>query len=121
MRLAIGSCLAAFLFAAPVHAQDGSCQSWKAAGAAGTAPGQPGFADRIGQMSFVFDYIAVHTREPERDYYAGQINLTEGVDAGEIESWVNDYCMVHPGDDLAQAAAALMDDLTKRWLKSHPN
>jgi hypothetical protein len=67
----------------------------------------------------VFDYIIAHDQEPPRDYYGGQINLTDGVEPGEIETWMDTYCATHPRDALAQAAAALVRDLSVRWVASH--
>ena len=69
-------------------------------------------------MSLVFDYIAQHDREPDRDYYAGQIDLTDGVDAAEIAAWMDGYCAANPRDNFEQAAAALVRDLEARWIKS---
>ena len=115
----LGLSLAALLAAAPLHAQDlaaqpfdpraATCQTWTAAK---PQPGAP-------SLSWVMDFIAAHDREPERDYYGGGIDLTDGVDAGEITAWMNGYCAAHPRDSLAVAAAALVSDLSARWVASH--
>ena len=61
-------------------------------------------------MSLVFDTITAHDREPERDYYAGQMDLTEGVDAAEVATWMDSYCAANPRDGFEQMAAALVRD-----------
>jgi hypothetical protein len=65
------------------------------------------------------DYIAAHDREPDRDYYGGQIDLTDGVDANEVIAWMDGYCTAHPHDNLDEAAGALVRDLGTRWITSH--
>jgi len=109
----------ALLVCAPVRAQDAgqpaalraaTCETWNEA-----PPPSPA---RATQLSLVFDYIVAHDREPDRDYYAGQIDLTDGVDAAEIAAWMDGYCAANPHDGLEQAAAALVRDLEVRWIKS---
>ena len=49
---------------------------------------KPPSSARASQLSLVFDYITAHDQEPDRDYYAGQIDLTEGIDAAEVATWM---------------------------------
>jgi hypothetical protein len=107
------------LAATAVHAQDrgtATCESWNADR---PSSGQQPSPARTSDLSWVFDTIAAHTKEPERDYYAGQIDLTAGMDAGDVAAWMDSYCAAHARDNLEQAATALLGDLTTRWLKSH--
>ena len=112
----------ALLVSTPVRAQDlaqaatlraATCETWNEAK---PPSGQSASAARAFQLSLVFDYIVAHDREPDRDYYAGQIDLTDGVDAAEIAAWMDGYCAANPRDGLEQAAAALMRDLEARWI-----
>ncbi|HVZ27213.1 MAG TPA: hypothetical protein VG798_01020 [Rhizomicrobium sp.] len=123
-RLALGVSAAALVLAASVHAQDSSafnpppftCETWIAA-----KPqfGQPRASAGARHLAWVMDFIAAHDREPDRDYYGGKIDLTDGVEGGEITAWMDGYCGAHPRDALADAAAALVRDLEARWLTSH--
>ena len=125
--LALASPAAALLVSAPVRAQDiagpvtpraTTCQTWNEAK---PPPGQPPSPVRASQLSLVFDYIAAHDREPERDYYAGQMDLTEGVDAAEVATWIDAYCAANPRNGFEQMATALVRDLSARWLNSNRN
>lgn len=71
---------------------------------------------RTSQLSLLFDYIVAHDREPERDYYAGHIDLTDGVDAAEVAVWMTNYCAANPRDGFEQTAAALVRELEARWI-----
>jgi hypothetical protein len=123
-RLALFLSVAALLVAAPLcaHAQEpfnpqtATCETWNAA-----KPqfGQPPSSAGALHLTWVMDYIAAHDREPDRDYYGGKIDLTDGVEGGEITAWINGYCAAHPRDALAEAAAALVRDLEIRWVASH--
>jgi hypothetical protein len=124
---ALASPAAVLSVSAPVRAQDiagpvtpraTTCETWNAAK---PPPGQPPSPLRASQLSLVFDYITAHDQEPDRDYYAGQIDLTEGVDAAEVATWMDGYCAANPGDGFEQAAAALVRDLSARWLTSNRN
>jgi hypothetical protein len=44
----------------------------------------------------------------------GPSHLAKGVDADGIVAWVDSYCAQHPGDALAVAAKALVEDLKLR-------
>jgi hypothetical protein len=125
--MALASPAAALLVSTPVRAQDiaqsvapraTTCETWNAAK---PPPGQAASPARTSQLSLVFDTIIAHDREPERDYYAGQIDLTEGVDAAEVATWMDNYCAANPRDGFEQAAAALVNDLSNRWLTSRKN
>jgi hypothetical protein len=125
--MALASPAAVLLVSAPVRAQDiaqiatpraMTCETWNAAK---PPPGQPPSAARASQLSRVFDTIIAHDREPERDYYAGQINLTESVDAAEVATWMDNYCAANPRDGFEQAADALVRDLSARWLTPNRN
>jgi hypothetical protein len=113
--------LATLLIATPVWAQElkladpPSCASWNAAKplAGQTSP------VRMSGLAWVFDAIAAHDAEPDRDYYGGGIDLTDGIDANEIASWMDGYCRAHSEGNLGQAAAALIGELSLRWTKSH--
>jgi hypothetical protein len=125
--IALASPAVVLLVSAPVRAQGlaqpvtpraTTCETWNAAK---PPPGQPPSPLRASQLSLVFDYITAHDREPDRDYYAGQIDLTEGVDAAEVATWMDGYCAANPRDGFEQAAAALVRDLSARWLTSPRN
>ena len=125
--MALASPAAVLLVSAPVRAQGlaqpvtpraTTCETWNAAK---PPPGQPPSPARASQLSLVFDYIIAHDREPERDYYAGQIDLTEDVGAGEVATWVDSYCGANPRDGFEQMATALVRDLSARWLASKRN
>ena len=115
----------ALLVSVPVRAQDlgqqpsalraATCETWNEDK---PPSGQPPSPARAAQLSLVFDYIVAHDREPDRDYYAGQIDLTDGVDATEIAAWMDGYCAVNPRDGMERAAAALVSDLSARWITS---
>jgi len=119
--------LAALPISAPVRAQGTaqtvapratSCETWNEAK---PQPGQPASQARASQLARVFDAIIAHDREPERDYYAGQINLTEKVDAADVATWLDAYCAANPRNGFAQMADALVRDLSTRWLTSNRN
>ncbi|HWC62594.1 MAG TPA: hypothetical protein VG501_03155, partial [Rhizomicrobium sp.] len=101
--------VAALLIAAPVHAQNTAppftCETWIAA-----KPqfGQPPSSAGARHLAWVMDFIAAHDREPDRDYYGGKIDLTDGVEGSEITAWMDGYCGAHPRDALADAAALLV-------------
>ena len=115
MRLALGLSIAALLAGAPAHAQTHdpaqSCESWNAA--------MPASAVRASFLSFVLDAIATHDAEPDRDYYGGQIDLTDGIDANELASMLDGYCSANPRGTPREAADALVRDLGARWVASH--
>jgi hypothetical protein len=121
-RLALVPLALALPVSAPARAQDfaqprtATCETWNAAKLPSDQPASPA---RASQLSLVFDYITAHDQEPPRDYYGGGINLTDGVEPGEIESWMDGYCAAYPRDNLEQAAAALVSDLSARWISSH--
>ncbi|HWY63283.1 MAG TPA: hypothetical protein VNW15_15385 [Rhizomicrobium sp.] len=127
MKIRFALALMALLVSASVRAQDiaqpvtpraTTCETWNAAK---PPPGQAPSPIRASQLSLVFDYITAHDREPDRDYYAGQIDLTENVDAGEVATWMDSYCAANPRDGFEQMAAALVRDLSARWLNSNRN
>lgn len=104
--------------AQPLTLRAGSCQTWNTAK---PQSGQPASAARASQLSFLFNYVAAHDQEPDRDYYAGQIDLTEGIDAAEVATWIDEYCAANPRDGFEQVAAALVRDLSARWITSKNN
>jgi hypothetical protein len=123
-RLALLASVAALSVAASARAQippafdprTATCETWNAA-----KPqfGQPPTSTGARHLSWVMDFIAAHDREPDRDYYGGRIDLTDGVEGSEITAWMNGHCATHVRDTLGDAAAALVRDLEIRWVASH--
>jgi hypothetical protein len=116
-RIGLGLALGALLLAMPVSAQDRKpsqtldalsvhCADWTAGNASG----------RASYLNWVLDYIAAHDAEPDRDYYGGQIDLTEGLTGDDLAARMDGYCAAHPRDSLAHAAAALISELGARWV-----
>jgi hypothetical protein len=116
-RIALAMAIGAALIAPPAFAQDRKhpnpldalslhCADW-------TASRNPA---RAAYLDWVLDAIAAHDAEPDRDYYGGQIDLTEGLTSDDLAARLDAWCSAHPRDTLPQAAAALIGELGARWV-----